>query len=77
LKSEASGAALGNLGFSRGNLNGAKDVNRQGEQRQLKMRDVHSLAQSPEWKREERNTNQLHNFRSWDFISVPFGYQSN
>lgn len=54
-----------------------KDVSTQGEQRQLKMRNVHVLAQSPEWKREERNTNQLHNFRIEDFISVPFGYQSN
>lgn len=48
-----------------------------GEQRQLKIRNVHALAQSPRWKREERNRNRLYNFKIGDFISVPFGYQSN
>jgi len=73
LKSKADGAALGNREFSKGNRNGMKGINIESGQRQLHIRNVHVLAQTPEWKREERNIDPLYNFRVGDLISVPFG----
>lgn len=50
-----------------------KGINIESGQRQLHIRNVHVLAQTPEWKREERNIDPLYNFRVGDLISVPFG----